>query len=202
MIYSGHATIKYASRGQLLPAETSRILDAVRSGFANSIFVYRHPLDSLLTNWIYWWTRVRDNKGIFVSLAYKNTDDLCADLERYFDQFKAFADGDPDFFAAAPGRPFLSIQEFVEETELHLQHHTLTLRFEDFMIDPSREFSKIARVMSVDLDLSSLHVDPPKTMPYRFLAVREKVPRFRNFIDGLDAETKRRIEKIGYTLGS
>jgi hypothetical protein len=55
--------------------------------------------------------------------------------------------------------------------------------------------------MSVDLDLSRLCVDPPRTKPYGFLAIKEKVPRFRNFIDRLNAETKRRIEKIGYDLG-
>jgi hypothetical protein len=68
------------------------------------------------------------------------------------------------------------------------------------MIDPFKEFSKIVEVMSVDLDLSRLHVVPPNTKPYRYLAVKEKVPRFRNFINGLNAETKRRIEKIGYDL--
>jgi hypothetical protein len=201
MIYSGHATIRYVSRAQALPAVTSRILEAVRSGFADSIFLYRHPLDSLLTNWIFWRTYVRDKRGIFISHVYKNTDDLCADLEQNFFEFKAFAEGDPDFFAAAPGPRFLSFPEFVEETELHLQSATLTLRLEDFMIDPFKEFSKIVEVMSVDLDLSHLYVAPPKTKPYRYLALKEKVPRFRNFINGLDAETKRRIEKIGYNVG-
>ena len=200
MIYSGHATIRHVSRAQVLPAVTSRILEAVRSGFADSIFVYRHPLDSLLTNWVYWWTSIRDNRAIVVSMAYKNTDDLCADLEWNFSEFKASAQGDPDFFVAAPGPRFLSFPEFVEETELHLQSATLTLRLEDFMIDPCKEFSKIAEVMSVDLDLSRLQLAPPRTKPYRYLAVKEKVPRFRNFVDGLDAETKRRIEKIGYKV--
>jgi len=32
------------------------------------------------------------------------------------------------------------------------------------------------------------------------LTVKEKVPRFRDFINELDAETKRRIERMGYTL--
>jgi hypothetical protein len=75
-----------------------------------------------------------------------------------FSEFKAFAEGDPDFFAGAPGPRFLSFPEFVEETELHLQSATLTLRLEDFMIDPFKEFSKIVEVMSVDLDLSRLYV--------------------------------------------
>jgi hypothetical protein len=153
----------------------------------------------LLTNWIWWRTFLRDNRSISgISQIYKNPDDLCADLERRFLEFKAFAEGDPDFFVGAPGPRFLSFPEFVEETELHVQSATLTLRLEDFMIDPLNEFSKIAEVMSVDLDLSRLSVAPPKTKPYGYLAVKDNVPRFREYINGLDAETKRRIEKIGY----
>ena len=201
MIYSGHATMKYVSRAQELPAVMSRILEAVRSGFANLIFVYRHPLDSLLTNWIWWRTYIRDNRSISsISEVYKNRNDLCADLEENFFEFQAFAEGDPGFFAGVPGPPFLSFPEFVEETELHLQSATLTLRLEDFMIDPFKEFSKIAEVMSVDLHLSRLCVAPPRTKPYGHLAVKDKVPRFRTFINELNAETKGRLEKIGYSV--
>jgi hypothetical protein len=132
--------------------------------------------------------------------VYKNRDDLYDDLERNFPEFKAFAEGDPDFFAALAGPRFLSFAEFVEETELHLRSATLTLRLEDFMIDSFKEFSRIVDVMSVDLDLSGLSVAPPRAKPYGYLTVKDKVPRFRNFIDGLDAETKRRIEKIGYDV--
>jgi len=201
MIYSGHATMKYDSYLQWGPATTSRILAAVRSGVANSIFVYRHPFDSLLTNWIWLRTYNRDSSMISgISQVYKDTDDLCADLEQNFLEFKAFAEGDPAFFAPVSDRRFLSFPEFVEETELHLQSATLTLRLEDFMIDPCKEFSKIVEVMSVDLDSSRLCIAPPQTKPYRYLAVKERVPRFRNFINGLNAETKRRIEKIGYRV--
>jgi hypothetical protein len=96
MIYSGHANMKHVSRNQELPAVMSRILEAVGSGFANLIFVYRHPLDSLLTNWIWWRTFIRDNRSIAgISQVYKNTDDLCVDLEQKFSEFEAFAEGDP-----------------------------------------------------------------------------------------------------------
>jgi len=217
MIYSGHATMKYVSRGQAPPAVMSGVLKAIKCGFADLIFVYRHPLDSLLTNWIWWRTLIRDRILISgISQVYKNTDDLCADLDRNFLEFKAFAEGDPEFFASAPGQGiriifmdpqwtkghrFLSLPEFVEEMELFLQFATLPLRLEDFEIDASREFSKILKVMSVDLDLSRIQVAPPMTKPYRYLAVKDKVPQFKSFIDGLNAETKRRIEKIGYDIG-
>jgi len=199
MIYIGHATVRHVSRGQRLPAVTSRILEAVRSGFANLIFVYRHPLDSLLTNWIWWRGYIREKQPFrSITEEYKSADDFCVDLEQDFGGFKAFAEGKPDFFAAIPGPRFLSFPEFVEETELYLQSATLALRLEDLMIDPLKEFSKIAEVMSVDL--SRFHGPLPRTKPYRYLAVKEKVPRFRNFINELNEETKRRIETIGYRL--
>jgi hypothetical protein len=201
MIYSGHATMRHVSCAQELPTVMKNILEAVEAGFADLIFVYRHPLDSLLTNWIWWRTYIRDNRSISgISQIYRNTDDLCADLEENFSEFEAFAEGDPDFFATLPGPRFLSFAEFVEETELHIQAATLTLRLEDFMIDPSSEFSKIVQMMSVELDLSRLCVAPPRTRPYGYLAVKEKVPQFRNFMDALDAVTKKRIEKIGYNI--
>jgi len=201
MIYSGHATIKHVSRAQELPPVMNRILGAVGSGFADLIFAYRHPLDSLLTNWVWWRTYLRDHRSISgISQNYENMDELCLDLDRNFPEFKTFAEGDPGFFANEPGLRFLSFQEFVEETELHVKSATLTLRLEDFIINASREFSKIAEVMSVDLDLSRSYVIPPKTKPYGYRAVRDGVPQFREFIDGLDGETKKRIEKIGYDL--
>ena len=200
MIYTGHATMRHDSRLHRSPSVTSRILEAVKSGSADLIFIYRHPLDSLLSNWILLRTFGRSKRMISgISELYKNPDDLGAELERSFPEFKAFAEGDPAFLAVLPGRRFMSFPEFVEETELFLQSATLTLRLEDFMIDPLKEFSKIVEVMSVNLDLSRLRLAPPRTKPYH-LAVKEKVPRFRDFINELDEETKRRIERIGYRL--
>jgi hypothetical protein len=205
MIYSGHATLRYVSRAQRLPAVTGLILEAVQSRFADLIFIYRHPLDSLLSNWVFWRTLIRDDTKVSgISQIYKNTDELCAGLEENFSEFKAFAEGDPDFFpgyfAQVRGPRFLSFPEFVEETELYLQTATLALRLEDFVVDPTKEFSKIVELMSIDPDVSRLRVAPPRAKPYGYLAVKEKVPRFRNFINELDAETKKRMVRIGYRL--
>ncbi len=201
MIYSQHTTMKYVSRAMVLPSETGLLFEAVRLRFADVIFVYRHPVDSLLSNWVWWRTFLRDNVMVSgISQVYKNTDDLCSVLERNFSEFKAFADGDPDFFSSSPGLRFLSFSEFVEETELHLQSATLALRLENFKNDPLKEFSKIMDVMSVDLDLGGLRIAPPRSKPYGYLAVQEKTPQFRDFVLGLDACTKSRIEKIGYSL--
>ena len=39
-------------------------------------------------------------------------------------------------------------------------------------------------------------------MPDGYLALKDKVVRFGDFIDVLNAETKRRIERIGYSVGA
>ncbi len=201
MIYSGHATNKYVSRAQAAPDLMKKILVGVRSGFADLIFLYRHPLDSLLTNWVWWRTYLRDNRAISgISQIYANTSDLCDDLEENFAEFQAFAAGNPDFFLGTPGPRFLSFTEFVEETELHLASATLALRLEDFIACPSNEFSKIAAVMGVDLDLSRTSINRPRTKPYGYLTLAQSVARFREFIDGMDAETRDRITKMGYQL--
>jgi hypothetical protein len=200
MIYSGHATIKYVSLFQELPAVTSQVLESVRSRFADLIFVYRHPLDSLLTNWIWVRTYLRDRRMISgISQVYESADQLCAELEGNFSEFEAFADG--ELFATMPGPRFLSFSEFVEETALFKESATLSLRLEDFAADPFNEFSKIIQVMSVELDLSGLDLARPKTQAYRYKVVADRVPRFRRFIDALDADTKRRIEQVGYEVG-
>ena len=200
MIYSGHATIRHPSRAQELPGVMCSILEAVRAQFADLIFVYRHPLDSLLTNWVWWRSYLHHNRLISgISDVYPHIDDLCAELDRDFDDFRCFADGDPEFFAAEPGSPFLSFAEYVEETELHLRAAPLALRLEDFMVDPTREFAKLAKIISHEVEPTN--IAPPKSKPYGHLAVRDKVPRFREFMDGLDSETRSRIERIGYSLG-
>ena len=202
MICSGHVTMKYLSRAQAPPAIMGRILEAVKARFADSIFIYRHPVDSLLTNWVWWRTYIHDKRTICgISEIYERADDLCVDLDQNFFEFKAFAEGDPDFYLGTAGPRFLSFAEFVEETALHFQSATLALRLEDFMINPLQEFSKIVDVMSVNLDLSRLRIPPPRSKPYGYLAVKEKVPRFKNFIDRLHAETKRRIRRVGYDMG-
>lgn len=202
MIYSGHATMKYVSRGQRLPAVTKRIMEAVRSGYADLIFVYRHPLDSLITNWLWWRTYLREKRSISsISDVYKTTGELCSGLEEDFQGFKAFAEGNAGFFTSTPGPRFLSLPEFVEETELYVQSSTLSLRLEDFMIDPLRELRKLVELMSVPVDLDNLNLPFPRAKPYRCLTVQEKVPQFREFIVGLDLATRKRIEKIGYGFG-
>ncbi len=202
MIYSGHVTMKHVSRAQESPAVMGRILQAIEAEFADSVFLYRHPLDSLLTNWIWWRTFLRSNRAISgISQLYRNNEDFCAHLEEHLAEFRAFAAGDPDCFGPQPGPRFLSFAEFVEETELHLGHATLALRLEDFAIDARKEFGKIAGILSIDGDWECRSFAEPKSKPFRHQVVQQNSAGFRKFVHDLDAETRRRIERIGYGQG-
>jgi hypothetical protein len=201
MIYTGHATMKYASRGQRLPDVTRRIMEAVRSRYADLIFVYRHPVDSLITNWLWWRTYLREKRFIgSIRDVYKTTDELCAALQQDFQEFQAFAEGDAAFFAPTRGPRFLSFSEFVEETELFIGSSTLSLRLEDFMTDVRTEFLKITEVMSASVDPSTLSLPAPRAKRYGYLLVQEGAPQLKTFIDSLDSETRKRIGKIGYSI--
>jgi hypothetical protein len=145
------------------------MLEEVSAGNAIFIFIYRHPLDSLLTNWVWWRTYLRDKIMVQgISQVYKNADDFCADLEANFLEFMSFAEGDPALFSRSI---------------------------------PPAEFSRIAKVMSLDVDATRMSVAPPRNKPFGFVAVKEKVFRFRRFVDNLDAETKKYMEEIGYDPG-
>lgn len=201
MIYSGHCTMKYPCRDQQPPGVTARVLESVRAGFASLIFIHRHPLDSLLTNWVRWRTYIREGRMVLgISEVYRKPDAFYADLERSFTEFRAFAEGDPTFFAHSPGPRFLSFAQFVEETLLFLDSASLALRLEDFTVNPDAEFARIFEVMSLDPHVNGAAVDPPRTRPYRYLEAVRRVPRFREWVAELDADTRSRLERIGYPL--
>jgi hypothetical protein len=78
MVFSGHATIKYSSIGQAPPEITNSLIKLAQSRAADLIFICRHPVDSLLTNWI-WGLQMNSGSTTraYVSQIYKNIDGLC-----------------------------------------------------------------------------------------------------------------------------
>lgn len=156
-IYAGRKTMKYTSRDQRPPSITSRILKAVQSGSADFIFAYRHPLDSLLTNRVWWRTYIREKRmsGSFRN-CIKNTDDLCAVLEQNFPECGALRKVTLGFGSTHVGR---------------------------YRID-------------------RLRIPPPRTQPFHYWAVQQKVGPFKAFVDGLSPKTKKLIARIDFDPGN
>ena len=204
MIYSGHMTLRYVSRGLNPPEFANRIVESVRSGAGKMIFIYRHPLDSLLTNWVWWRSYLRagaiaTEHGAFISSSFQNLDTLCEIVEQEWASFEAFASGDPAFFADLPGARFLSFAEFVEESVLLFEQATLRLPFEAFMTNPYAALVKVINVISPEMRLSfSVHIRRPQSKPGTHLFVMKGVPRFNEFVNSISPETRRLMLKLGY----
>ena len=204
MIYSGHMTLRHLATEVNPPQFANRIVASVRSGAGKMIFIYRHPLDSLLTNWVWWRSYVRATAGGpelggFISNSFRSPDELCETVEREWASFEAFAMGDPAFFADLPGARFLSFAEFVEESVLLFEQATLRLPFEAFMTNPYAAFLKVIDVISPEMRLSyTMHIRRPRSQPGTHLLVMKNVPRFNEFVSSISPETKRLMLKLGY----
>ena len=204
MIYSGHMTLKYVSTGFNPPEFGNRIVASVRSGAGKMIFIYRHPLDSLLTNWVWWRSHVRagaggPEHGAVISNSFRSLAALCETVEREWSSFEAFAMGDPAFFAALPGARFLSFSEYVEESVALFEQATLRLPLESFTTNPYAAFLKVIDVISPGMRPScTMYIRRPESKPGTHLVVMKNVPRFNEFVNGINPETKRLMLKLGY----
>jgi hypothetical protein len=204
MIYSGHMTLRHVSRGLEPPEFANRILESVKSGAGKMIFIYRHPLDSLLTNWVWWRSYLRAGSvatadGAFISSSFKSLDALCEIVEQEWASFETFTAGDPAFFTDLPGARFLSFAEFVEESVLLFEQATLRLPLEAFMSNPYAAFVKVINVISPEMRPSyTLHIERPQSKQGTHLFVMKRVPRFNEFVNSISLETKRLMLKLGY----
>ena len=204
MIYSGHMTLRYVSTGFNPPEFGNRIVASVRSGAGKMIFIYRHPLDSLLTNWVWWRSHVRagagrQEQGAVISNSFRSLNALCETVEREWASFEAFAMGDPAFFAELPGARFLSFAEYVEESVLLFEQATLPLQLEGFTTNPYAAFLRVIDVISPGTRLNcTMYIRRPESKPGTHLFVMKNVPRFNEFVNRISPETRRLMLKLGY----
>jgi len=199
MIYSGRMTLKYPSSEQNSPDVGNRIVQLVSSGTARLIFIYRHPLDSLLANWVWWRSFLfRRDRGVSISSSFQSLQQLSEFVDREWGSLEAFALGDASFYGSS-GYRFLSLSEFVEESVLLFERATLNVRFEELAVNPYRAFVRLADVISPEMHVRpSLHIQRPNAKPGAYSFVMKTVPRFEAFVNRLSPETKLLMMKLGY----
>jgi hypothetical protein len=199
MIYSGHMTLKYSSSEQQPPDFGNRIVESVRSGAGRLILIYRHPLDSLLANWVWWRSFLLGRDlGASISSSFQSLEQLAEFIDREWSSLEAFALGDASFYGSS-GYRFLSFSEFVEESVLLFDQASLRLRFEELKVNPYKAFVRLVDVISPEMRVSpSLHIQRPNAKPGAYLFVMKTVPRFEAFVNRLSPETKLRMAKLGY----
>lgn len=206
VIWSGHTTVqKPVVAGHAGSDYGQSILDLGRNGLANIVFLYRHPLDSAISNWVWWRTLLEQKRYIMgIGERYKTDDELFADLRANFYEFALFCTGSIDFMKlyGAPYPPFFSLTDFVSETAYFLNCDFVhKFRFEDFLADPRAQFSRFMNIVdpSAQLSLEDL-AEPKAAKKSKYVLAMEQVSEFKQLMDTLPRQLRADIRKMGYDL--
>jgi len=206
LILSGHVTSIYETALCGAPAFGRELLSRAAAGLINLIFLYRHPLDSLLTNWA--WFRDYLGTGKMTSGidgAYKAEEKFHRDLNDNIYEFSLFCGGSKDFARIVKGPDanwaFLSLVEFINETEIVVSSPNVhCFRLEDFKSNAAREFKRLLSIVAPDLAPKLDGVPSPRSLSSRYQSAKQNVNSFRSLIGSLPAHIARRLEAMGYSV--
>jgi len=190
VILSGHVTSMYKSAMCRPPDVGRRLFDRAAARLINLVFIYRHPLDSLLTNWAWFREYLRNQKMTSgIAGAYKSEEEFQRTLNDNIHEFFLFCGGSKDFARSLAGADvdwsFLSLLEFIHETEVFVSHPNVNcFRFEDFKSNPAKEFQRLVSIVAPDLSPESGKVFAPRSLTSRYQSAtkeRRLVPNHHCF---------------------
>jgi len=159
------------------------IPDSLARSQSMLISVVRHPIDCLISNWIWFFNLVKDHSP-YTSIADStfSNDSILADfISTHFSSLQSFVNGDLlervfdflDFGSCIDhrlrGPCFLSFPTFLEEMKAGVNAAHLSFKFESFSdaLDPS--LIKFYSSLGLDHDEILLDgIEPPKAEPYRY----------------------------------
>lgn len=204
LIQTYHATTLHVVAGCMPPDFGNAIVDLAESRLANLIVVIRHPLDALISNWI-WWREFSERKLLIRGIIEieKDGKNFCEILNQNFDDFVLFATSAVDFVLAHPGmgHQFLSFEEFLDETLAYIRSPNVHIfRLEDFLVDLRGQHRRLLEIVAPDYCESYATPPLPLVTSSRYKAALENVPRFKHWLDSLPAVVLKKIKEIGYVL--
>ncbi|MCW5701031.1 MAG: hypothetical protein KIT82_00385 [Bradyrhizobium sp.] len=205
IIWSGHTTVIHDQVAGHEPAALGRsVLKLAEEGAADIIFIHRHPLDSLLTNWT-WWREFLAKKKMISGIVgkYSTQEEFFKDVANNFDELALFADGSKDFMRlySEEHTHFFSLRQFVVETAAFVNHESVhSFRFEDFISEPNEQFSRIMRIIDPLAISGKIDVPKPRAEKNRYIEVCKHVPAFKNLVESLPRDVKLQINELGYQM--
>jgi hypothetical protein len=206
VIRSGHTTSIYKVAGLYPPDYGRALLERAAAHQINFVFIYRHPLDSLLTNWV-WFRHLHISKKMTsgITQVYKSEEDFHRELDSNIYEFSLFCGGSKDFTritkGSEPSSAFLSLLEFVDETEAFMTSPNVQcFRLEDFVSDTAEEFKRLVSIVAPDLIPNLGKVPMPRSSSSHYHSAKKNVSSFRSLIGSLPTDIVRRIEAMGYSV--
>jgi hypothetical protein len=205
VIFSGHVASTYERVGFRTPDFWRTLIERAAAGLVNLIFIYRHPLDSVLSNWAYFHHLKKTGVPRGIARGYKAAEDFHRDLNDNIYEFSLFCGGSQDFprvLAGSYGKGgFMSLFEFIRETEVFVSNPNVhCFRFEDFQRDATAEFKRLVSILAPNLTHQVDHAASPEASSSRYQSAKENVTSFRALMDSLPADVKKRIMALGYSV--
>ena len=123
----------------------------MQKGYHQVIFMLRHPLDTLFSNF-FWWHHclsIKNSHSLGISSLYRNLDDFIEFLEINIQDFENFIyTGE-----ITPGNngfgKFLTFSEFLIETINWMQLNNVhVFKFEDFLVDYDAQIERLEYIFS------------------------------------------------------
>ena len=208
VIFTGHTTAIY--EGHYKSSFGRALLDLAAGHLINLIFLYRHPLNSFVSQWAFQHNLSLGKMPAFgISDLYESIEDFYRDLNDNIYEFSLFCGGSKDFIRitqgpavrTAGGTAGLSLLEFIHETEAFISNPNVhCFRFEDFVRGPAAEFKRFISIVAPDLTPKFDNVPLPRAVSSRYQSAKENVSSFRALISSLPTEITKRIEAMGYSM--
>jgi hypothetical protein len=207
LICSGHATLRHESSFQMAPEQTEALLlGPLHDGYHRILFVLRHPVDSLFSNWA-WWRRFCEtgvqHKGA-VKEVFGGNPGLIDDIRAHIPAFLSFmAEG---CVPSKPGGPaehlrFLSFEQMLEESLAWMDvPGVVSLRFEEVHAHLDSVSDTLTGLLS-RRPWGSLVLEPPVSAAFNYRQIIKDHPDIQSLVSaGIGREGSEKLARMGYSL--
>lgn len=207
MICSGHATLKYESSFQVEPGKAfENLIRPLHDGFHNIVFVRRHPVDSLFSNWA-WWRRFCDTgipHGGAVKEVFGGNQGLIEDIRSNIPAFLKFMtegcvpsrQNDP-----AERSVFLSFEQMLDETLAWMDvPGVVPISFEDIHENLDALSDTMTNLLA-RRPWGALVLEPPRSSAFNYRQIFNDHKDIQSLVcAGIGRESSDKMARMGYCL--
>ncbi len=207
LICSGHATLRHQSSFQMEPDQTEALLlRPLHDGFHRILFVLRHPVDSLFSNWA-WWRRYCEtgtpHNGA-VKEVFGGNMGLIDDIRSNIPAFLSFmAEGSIPSKLGGPAEhcSFLSFEQILDESLAWMKiPGVVSIRFEEIHENLDTVSETITSLLS-RRRWGSLVLESPLSTAFNYRQIFRGHPDIQSLVcAGIGKETSDKLARLGYCI--
>lgn len=193
VVRSGHMwglRDRFEARG---PTHTEKVLESYKKREINIIMIYRHPLDSLITNFVWFfdfsYRRVVTNR-------FDSIEELRAFLHANLSAFKVFVENGK----TPSGVIWVRFKDFLDELIYFRGKIDCQFRYENFFDDKHQELERFYCSLGANKqELSFSKIALPRSHPFRYRAlIGGRSDRLAHYLLDIEAYFGGELGSLGY----